>query len=60
MVSRSSGEALSKKSILTLKYPSKHSTVTNWDNTFYNKFRMAPDASDFGPPNPKANRDKVM
>jgi len=62
-------EALTKRGIMTLKYPIVHGVITNWDDmekvwshAFYNELRVAPEESPTlltdPPMNPKNNREK--
>lgn len=62
-------EALSRKGLLTLKYPIEHGVVTNWDDMMniwqhtYNVLHVAPDEHPVllteAPLNPKENREKM-
>jgi len=62
--------AVSKRGILTLKYPIEHGIVTNWDDVkellhhaFFNELRADPSQRPVliteAPLNPKANREKL-
>jgi len=63
-------EAMSKRGILSLRYPIEHGMVTNWEvmekiwhHTFYNELRVSPDEFPVllteAPMNPKANRERM-
>ena len=64
------GGALSKRGILTLRYPIEHGVIINWDDmetiwhhTFYNELRVAPEEHPIfytePPINPKSNRERM-
>jgi actin beta/gamma 1 len=63
-------EAMQKRGVLTLKYPTENGLVTNWDDyekiifhSFYNELRVPPEECPIMltdcPLNPKANREKM-
>ena len=62
-------EALTRKGLLTLKYPIEHGVVTNWEDMMniwqhtYNVLHVAPDEHPVllteAPLNPKENREKM-
>eukprot|EP01083_Nonionella_stella_P203145 741506_1 len=64
-------EAISKRGMLTLKYPITHGIVTSWDDmeklwhhAYYNELRVQPEEhatmTTEVPLNPKANREKTL